>query len=207
MKKFILSFGLIIVFIAYALYQRMGGASSVYLATSQALPTQIVTTETPSPVVNSTPKKSSVPKPKVATPPTDNQQAAQTPTSVASNVPTSNPAPEPVQTPVSTPVSTPIPTPTAKFKDGTYTGQIADAYYGNLQISVVISGGQLTNVNILQYPSDRGTSIRINSQALPILTSEAVQSQSANVDAVSGATDTSQAFVQTLNSALSQALI
>jgi uncharacterized protein with FMN-binding domain len=44
-----------------------------------------------------------------------------------------------------------------------------------------------------------------NSIADPELTSEAVQAQSANVDIVSGATDTSLAFIQSLTNALSQA--
>ncbi|HEY4384430.1 MAG TPA: FMN-binding protein [Ktedonobacteraceae bacterium] len=45
----------------------------------------------------------------------------------------------------------------------------------------------------------------INNYADPQLTSEAIQAQSANVDIVSGATDSSEAFIQSLNSALAQA--
>ena len=47
----------------------------------------------------------------------------------------------------------------------------------------------------------------INSRAMPILISEAIQSQDANVDTVSGASDTSAAFRQSLTTALNQALI
>jgi len=60
-------------------------------------------------------------------------------------------------------------------------------------------------VQFLQYPSDRNTSIRINSRAMPILKQEAISAQNANVNIVSGATDSSQAFQQSLASALSQA--
>lgn len=91
------------------------------------------------------------------------------------------------------------------YKDGTYTGSSENAFYGNIQVQAVISGGKLTNVTFLQYPNDQGHSIEINQQADPILAQEAVQSQSAQVDTVSGATDTSQAFIQSLSSALSQA--
>lgn len=92
-----------------------------------------------------------------------------------------------------------------QYKDGSYTGNAADAFYGNIQVQVTISGGKITDVVFLQYPNDRGTSVEINNQAMPMLKQEAIQAQSANVDGVSGATDTSQAFIQSLSSALNQA--
>ena len=95
--------------------------------------------------------------------------------------------------------------PAGGYKDGNYTGQIADAYYGNIQVQAAISGGKVTNVTFLQAPNDRGRSIEINQYADPMLAQEAIAAQSAQVDAVSGATATSQAFVQSLSSALSQA--
>ena len=95
--------------------------------------------------------------------------------------------------------------PTGKYKNGTYTGSVADAFYGNIQVQVVISGGKITDVIFLQYPSDRRTSIEINSQAMPFLKQEAIAAQSAQVDGVSGATATSQAFIESLTSALQQA--
>jgi uncharacterized protein with FMN-binding domain len=109
--------------------------------------------------------------------------------------------------PVSTTAPTPAPvsTPTGRYKDGTYTGSVADAFYGNVQVQVTISGGNITDVQFLQYPSDRSTSRFINSQATPLLTQEAIQAQSAQVDGVSGATATSEAFIQSLQSALQQA--
>jgi len=72
---------------------------------------------------------------------------------------------------------------------------------------VIIQGGNLTDVQFLSYPSDRNQSIRINSYALPILKSEAIKVQSAQVDIVSGATNTSRAFINSLSPALSQALV
>ena len=92
-----------------------------------------------------------------------------------------------------------------QYVDGTYVGSVTDAYYGNVQVEAVISGGKLSDVRFLQYPSDRSTSRFINGQAMPMLTSEAVQAQSSNVDIVSGATDTSMAFQQSLSAARSQA--
>ena len=96
-------------------------------------------------------------------------------------------------------------TTTQSYKDGTYTGTAADAFYGNIQVQVTIASGKISNVQFLQAPNDRGTSIMINQQADPMLAQEAVSAQSANVDIVSGATDSSQAFIQSLQSALDQA--
>lgn len=96
-------------------------------------------------------------------------------------------------------------TSSTQYKDGTYTGNVADAFYGNVQVSATISGGKITDVKFLQYPDTHQTSISINQQAIPYLKQEAIQSQSANVQIVSGATYTSQAFQQSLQSALAQA--
>lgn len=91
------------------------------------------------------------------------------------------------------------------YKDGSYTGSVADAYYGNVQVKATISGGKITDVTFLQYPDTHQTSVYINQQAMPYLQQEAIKAQSSNVNIVSGATYTSQAFIQSLSSALSQA--
>jgi len=113
--------------------------------------------------------------------------------------------------------TTPVPTvtspatgisPTAtsgQYKDGTYTGSVADAYYGNVQVQAVIQNGVIADVQFLQYPSDNGTSAGISQRSMPLLKSEAISAQSAAVDIISGATQTSQAFQQSLTAALSQA--
>ncbi len=93
------------------------------------------------------------------------------------------------------------------YTDGSYTGTPADAYYGTVQVKAIIRNGHIADVQFLQYPSDRANSRYINSQAMPLLTQEAIQAQSAQVDGVSGATFTSQAFQQSLASALASAKI
>ncbi|MFI5205703.1 MAG: FMN-binding protein [Candidatus Paceibacterales bacterium] len=95
--------------------------------------------------------------------------------------------------------------PSATYKDGSFTGIATDAYYGNIQVKAAIKNGKITNVQFLQHPDSHSRSILINQIADPILASEAIQAQSASVDNVSGATDTSRAFVESLSSALSQA--
>ncbi len=93
------------------------------------------------------------------------------------------------------------------YKNGSYTGSVADAYYGNIQVEVIIQSGKIADVVFLDYPQDRGTSIRINTQAMPLLKNEAIQAQNAQVDIVSGATATSEAFRESLVSALTQAKV
>lgn len=104
-----------------------------------------------------------------------------------------------------TPPSPTRPRPIGAYRDGAYTGYGADAYYGTIQVRAIIKDGKIADVQFLDYPRDRNQSIRINSQAMPWLTSEAIQAQSANVDTISGATDTSAAFKESLASALAQA--
>lgn len=91
------------------------------------------------------------------------------------------------------------------YKDGTYVGSVADAQWGNIQVKVVIQQGKITDISFLQYPNERERSVMINSYADPQLTNEAIQAQSATVDSVTGATDTSEAFMQSLSDALTQA--
>lgn len=94
---------------------------------------------------------------------------------------------------------------TGSYKDGSYTGSVADAYYGNVQVQAMVSGGKITDVRFLQYPNTHSTSVYINQQAMPYLQQEAIKTQKSNVNIISGATYTSQAFIQSLASALSQA--
>lgn len=108
----------------------------------------------------------------------------------------------------SVPATKPAPTPTtvSKYKDGTYTGISADAYYGYIQVEAIIQNGQITDVIFLDHPNDQSESRLINNYAMPRLKSEAISVQSANVAIVSRATDSSLAFRQSLASALSSAL-
>lgn len=116
------------------------------------------------------------------------------------------------QTSQPVPSATPSPTPTGNqmmqmgmYKNGTFTGTVQDAFYGYVQVQVVVSGGKITAVNFLQHPNDNPTSQYINSQAMPLLQQEVIQAQSGNVNMISGASATSQAFLQSIADALSQA--
>jgi uncharacterized protein with FMN-binding domain len=95
----------------------------------------------------------------------------------------------------------------ALYKDGQYDGNAADAYYGLVQVRAIVQGGKLTDVVFLSYPNDRSESININTYATPILKAEAIKAQSAKVNIVTGATNTSRAFINSLTNALKQAQV
>lgn len=94
---------------------------------------------------------------------------------------------------------------TALYKNGSYAGAATDAFYGIVQVKAVIQGGRLTDVQFLQYPNDRGHTIEVSQMSMPILIKEAIAAQSAQVDTISGATQTVDGFKASLESALAQA--
>jgi uncharacterized protein with FMN-binding domain len=77
--------------------------------------------------------------------------------------------------------------------------------YGDVQVQVTISGGAVPDVTALQLPNGDGHSSRISSIVEPMLRSEALQAQTASIDLISGATYTSGAYQQSLQSALDTA--
>ena len=87
----------------------------------------------------------------------------------------------------------------------TVTGGTAQTQWGPVQVRITVAGGKITDVTAVQYPNGNGRDQEINSYALPVLAQEALAAQSANIDHVSGATVTSDGYVQSLQSAIDQA--
>jgi len=87
----------------------------------------------------------------------------------------------------------------------TVTGSVASTQWGPVQVELTVSGGKITKVSVLQYPSGNPKDEEINDYALPILVQETTDQQSAGIDMVSGATITSTGYVQSLQSALDRA--
>jgi uncharacterized protein with FMN-binding domain len=108
-------------------------------------------------------------------------------------------------TPSTTTTASTTPATTGTYKDGTYTGKNTNAFYGYIQVKITVSGGKLTDVAFLEYPDDQRESIQISEAATPLLKQEAIKAQTAKVDNISGATQTSDAFIESLSSALDQA--
>jgi uncharacterized protein with FMN-binding domain len=94
---------------------------------------------------------------------------------------------------------------TASGSNGTFTGADEQTPYGDVQVSVTISGGKITEVKALRLTNDGGRSVQISNRAAPMLRSEVLKAQSANVNSISGATYTSEGYLTSLQSALDSA--
>jgi uncharacterized protein with FMN-binding domain len=86
-----------------------------------------------------------------------------------------------------------------------YTGGVADTRWGPVQVQITVRGGKITRSRAVQYPQGTNVDAQINSYALPILDQEVVQKQSVSIDTISGATVTSDGYLQSLQSAIDQA--
>ena len=87
----------------------------------------------------------------------------------------------------------------------TITGAVETTMYGPMQVKVTLDGTKITNVSVVQETNDGQESQQIDSFSVPKLTAETLTAQSARIDAVSGATQTSQGYIGSLQSALDQA--
>jgi uncharacterized protein with FMN-binding domain len=86
----------------------------------------------------------------------------------------------------------------------TVTSAVETNRYGNVQLKVTIKSGKITSIQVLQIPQNDGKSAQINAYAEPILRQSALAVQSASIDAVSGATYTSDSYKTALQSVLDQ---
>lgn len=100
-----------------------------------------------------------------------------------------------------TPTVTASPAPTAAT---TVTGATVPTRFGDVAVQITVEGGRIIDVQAVALPT-RGRSGEISDYVAPILASEALQAQSANIDIISGATYTSLAYAKSLQSALDQA--
>lgn len=96
-----------------------------------------------------------------------------------------------------------------------FTGLAADAnQWGPMQVTIVVKKTtttigtkktvkrRITSIKVPVSPNHTARSIFINQQALPMLVQEALQAQSAHIYVISGATNSSDAFAQSLQSAI-----
>jgi uncharacterized protein with FMN-binding domain len=85
------------------------------------------------------------------------------------------------------------------------TGSSVRTRYGNVEVQVVFTGTQITDVVPVQLPDSNGVDQQIDQQVVPILIQETLTAQNANIQAVSGATYTSDGYIRSLQSALDKA--
>lgn len=105
--------------------------------------------------------------------------------------------------------TTPATDGTAPAADGTagvvVNGTVAQTRWGPVQVQVRIASGKITDVKTLHVPNGNRRDVEINAYAVPRLRAEVLAAQSANIDAVSGATVTSDGYVSSLQAALDSA--
>ena len=88
-----------------------------------------------------------------------------------------------------------------EFLKGLFVGRT----YGSVQVQISVSGGRVTDITALAVPQNDPRSAQISQYAVPQLVSQALAAQSASIAGISGATYTSQGFMQSLASALTAA--
>lgn len=127
--------------------------------------------------------------------PQETASAGTTPSSAATTVPSSS----------STSSSAGSSSTSASSASGTYTGDAVQTRWGTVQVQITVANGKITDAQAVQYPNENPKDQQINAYAVPVLNSEAVAAQSASIDAVSGATVTSDGYIESLQSAIDAA--
>ncbi|HJW00046.1 MAG TPA: FMN-binding protein [Arthrobacter sp.] len=93
----------------------------------------------------------------------------------------------------------------AAAASGTYKGAVVQTRFGAVQVQITVNAGKVTDVTALQLTDDDRKSIQISNRAAPLLRSEVLAAQSADVQTISGATITSNAYLTSLQAALDAA--
>jgi uncharacterized protein with FMN-binding domain len=180
MRRAVLALGGTVAGLA-ALFSYKSHVPTVTALTTPITPTESATSATPLPLPTMKPP---------TTTPSATKSASAKPTTTKTTAPAYTPPP-----------TTQAPAPPPK-PSGTFTGQAVNTNYGPVQVQITVSDGKITQAN----GDDEGGS-SIGENAIPQLNQEAVQAQSANIQGVSGATYTSQGYIQSLQEAIDSAHI
>lgn len=123
----------------------------------------------------------------------------------ASASPASTPAettsPPPASTSSASTSSTSVSPPTPQ----TVLGQMVSTQFSQFRVKLQVTGGKVASVGFTTFTAFDGNSLQIDQYAIPILIRETIAAQSAHIQAVTGATYTSDAYVQSLQAAIDQA--
>jgi uncharacterized protein with FMN-binding domain len=129
-------------------------------------------------------------------------------TAPPSPAPPETPAPEPSTAPPATAPPTTVPSSGAPSETAPpvlrariVDGSKVDTEFGPVQVRATFSGGRMTDVELISEARER-RSQRIAMMAAGVLRAEALRKQSAHLDTVSGATQTSEAYAQSLQAAI-----
>ncbi|QNE16092.1 FMN-binding protein [Pseudarthrobacter sp. NBSH8] len=88
---------------------------------------------------------------------------------------------------------------------GMYDGAVVSTRFGSVQVQITVQAGTITEVTALHLTDDDRKSIQISNRAAPLLRTEVLAAQSAEVKTISGATVTSTAYLTSLQAAIDAA--
>ena len=171
-----------------------GGAAPAAPAASTPATTQSVT---PSATATAAATKSAA---ATATKKSSAKSSAATKAAAVNTTQSQTPA---VQTPAATQAPVVTPAPATKSVSGTFTGDVVNVQYGNVQVKITVENGKITDAQALQAPTGRND--RWTQMALPILRQQTLQAQSSQINGASGASFTSYGWYTSLVSALAKA--
>ena len=117
--------------------------------------------------------------------------------------------------PVARTVTSAAPTPTPAVASApptpnpvrTVDGPVVNMRWGPVQVAVTLRGTTISDVSALELPTDHPRSAFISQTVAPMLRSEVLQAQSAQINVISGATYTTDAYAQSLQAALDSARV
>ena len=130
--------------------------------------------------------------------PTSSSTPTPSPSKTGTPTPTGTKTPKPTKSPTTQPTPTPTPTQTTPATTTSTTGQLISYRFGQIQVKVVRTAGKITDIVLLQGSASAG-----RSAAFPYLHDLAIAAQSANFSTsqLGGATYTTDAYIQALQSA------
>lgn len=92
----------------------------------------------------------------------------------------------------------------ATAKAHVYKGSTVSTNWGPIRVAITVKSKKITNVKVTD-PTHTARSMVLDGRALPILIQETLSAQSARINAVSGATTISQAYISSLQAAVASA--
>jgi len=155
------------------------------------------TTSSATPSASAAPAKSATTKSATPKSTTASKSANSNQNTTAAATQSQTPA---AQTPTPTPAAA---APATKAVSGTFTGDVVNVRYGNVQVKITVENGKITDAQAVQAPSGRND--RWTQMAVPILRQQTLQAQSAHITGASGASFTSYGWYTSLVSALAKA--
>lgn len=190
-----------------ALSSAIPGDSAAPVGSSAAVSSPAAGTAASSAPDTSAPASSAAPSSVVA-------PSGVTPSSAAATTSTKPPSakasPTPTKSAKPTPKPTAKPTPKPSSTTKTVTGSAITVgegrrVFGVVQVRLTLTNGKITAATAVQFPENESRSAEISQFSIPTLSQEVLSAQSASIDAVSGATYTSNAYAQSVQAALDAA--